>query len=855
MRGLEKISWIALVAVADLIATILSGCGGSSTPPPPISVSVSAATATVLSGATAQFTANVANDSANKGVTWNVSCSAAPCGTVSPTTTPSGVPTTYAAPPTPPASDLTVTLIATSAADASKTSSTTITVPILTVTISPDNATVVATTAQQFTAAVTASNAAVTWTLMQGGAGCSPGCGTLSSPTSTSVTYNAPATPPASDLTVTLTATSVADTTKTGSATITVPAISVSVLPAIVTVAEDTSQPFTGTVTGDPSNKGVTWTLTQSGAACSPGCGTLSSQTSTSVTYNAPGTVPANPAVALTATPVADTTKSGSATITVVNPEAALNGHYAFLFNGFDDANGMQVAFAGSFTADGFGNITTGIEDINQPSGVDASVTFTGTYVIGLDNRGTTTFTNSLGGKVTYAFAVGSPNSSGVATKARLIEFDDSTGTTGTRGSGVMRLQDTTAFSQSSITGPYAFGFIGQAPSGKRRAVAGVFTADGAGNITVGTEDVNDAGTVANSVTFTGTYTAPSSTNGRATVTLTASGSSSHQSAYVVAPNELLVISTDAISSAGLTSGTELAQASTSFSNSSLNASAVFYEVGVNSASPATRSNVEIGLFSPDGNGGLSLTFDENNGGTITSNTTTSGLTYSIASNGRIAISGGTGSNPILYLVDTNKAFFLDTGGSVGFGFLEPQSRGLSISGKYFFGAAPPAVTGSTVSSGVASHTFRRTASVSTRNAISRGVTPSALRVDAATTASAAAWRWSLLALCTVLGALVACSGRRVFRNARVCILAGIALLVILGPAGCPSFLNVTQDSSSSGGTLTVAGTASSQLTSGSNGRTTTSNSGVIYIISPNKFVLIDESTTDMAPTVQIFER
>ncbi len=143
--------------------------------------------------------------------------------------------------------------------------------------------------------------------------------------------------------------------------------------------------------------------------------------------------MPANPTVTVTATSVADTTKSGALDVTLTNPDAALNGHYAFLFNGFDDATGKQVAVAGSMTVDGLGNITDGIEDINEPSGVHTSVTFTGTYIIGLDNRGTASFTNSLGGKITYAFAVGSINDSGVATKARLIEFDDATGTNGTR--------------------------------------------------------------------------------------------------------------------------------------------------------------------------------------------------------------------------------------------------------------------------------------------------------------------------------------------------------------------------------------------------------------------------------------
>src|SRR5207253_2508473 len=45
----------------------------------------------------------------------------------------------------------------------------------------------------------------------------------------------------------------------------------------------------------------------------------LSGQTATTVTYTAPGTVPANPTVTLTATSVGDTTKTASATITVTS--------------------------------------------------------------------------------------------------------------------------------------------------------------------------------------------------------------------------------------------------------------------------------------------------------------------------------------------------------------------------------------------------------------------------------------------------------------------------------------------------------------------------------------------------------
>jgi len=96
------------------------------------------------------------------------------------------------------------------------------------------------------------------------------------------------------------------------------PMITVSVSPLAASVGVGQTQTFIATVT--ESAKGVTWTLTQSGTACSPGCGTIAPTTTasgTSSTYTAPATVPANAAVTVTATSVENTLKSGSATATV----------------------------------------------------------------------------------------------------------------------------------------------------------------------------------------------------------------------------------------------------------------------------------------------------------------------------------------------------------------------------------------------------------------------------------------------------------------------------------------------------------------------------------------------------------
>jgi Zn-dependent metalloprotease len=160
--------------------------------PAGVTVGISPATATVVAGGTAQFTATVSGSS-NTSVTWT--CTA---GTIS-----------TAGLYTAPATAGTYTVKATSAADTTKSASATVTVTAagtVAVTITPTTATVSTGATKQFTATVTGnSNTAVTWTATGG---------TVSS----SGLYTAPA----SAGTYTVKATSVADTSKSASATVTV---------------------------------------------------------------------------------------------------------------------------------------------------------------------------------------------------------------------------------------------------------------------------------------------------------------------------------------------------------------------------------------------------------------------------------------------------------------------------------------------------------------------------------------------------------------------------------------------------------------------------------------------------------
>ena len=270
----------------------------------PVAVTVSPSNVQVVTGAQQQFTATVTG-TPNQSVTWSLSgagCSGSACGTITAVglyTAPSAVP-----------SPATVTVTATSKADPSKSGTATVTVAVISVTVSPSNVQVVAGAQQQFTATVTGTpNQSVTWSLS--GAGCSgSACGTIT----TAGLYTAPSAV-SNPAKVTVTATSQADTSKSGRATvIVIPAILVTVSPVSAKVATEAQQQFTATVTGT-TNQAVTWSL--SGSGCTgAACGTITS----GGLYTAPASIPNPATVAVIATSQADPSKSGTGIVTVVPP-------------------------------------------------------------------------------------------------------------------------------------------------------------------------------------------------------------------------------------------------------------------------------------------------------------------------------------------------------------------------------------------------------------------------------------------------------------------------------------------------------------------------------------------------------
>jgi putative Ig domain-containing protein len=606
------------------------------------------------------------------------------------------------------------------------------------------------------------SNGGVTWSLSGGG--------TLLNPSKTSVTYQAPASL-ASDITASITATSVADSTITAGLAITVDAVLSIVTTSLPVGSQDV--PYFGVINAGGATGPFTWTL-QTGSL-PPGL-TLSSSTTDSIVVSgtptalgtskftmqvtdstgtvatqalsitinpppplsvatkllSPGTVGVNYSQTLQAasgTPpytwqitagslpaglalnnsagvisgVPTTVQVSSFTVEVTDSSvptqqtasailsitikpstvnnAELNGTYAFLVSGFSP-NGHFVA-AGSFVADGAGDIASGVIDTNDPASLQLAQGFTGSYAIGSSNLGTMT----LGTAPPRSFAL-SMMANG---NAKIIEFDDKTGT-GTRNAGVLLKQSTSAFTAGQILGNYALGFSGTDASGARYAFEGAMSADGVSHFSGGLLDSNDAGVTQNNVGFTGTFSGISAANGRGTATISIAGQgTTSYSFYIVSATQLLVMEIDQVNgqTSPIVSGSMLQQ-----SGPALNGTGVLETSAISGG--LTQS--QVGAFTGNG-GNFTVSTDENTGSTL-SQPLCSGTYSSIGSNGRTTLtySGTACAESVIYLVSANQGFVMGTDANVTFGSMENQSGGpfmpSSLSGTYAGGSLAAVLPG-----------------------------------------------------------------------------------------------------------------------------------------------------------------
>lgn len=208
----------------------------------------------------------------------------------------------------------------------------------ISVRVSPPNTTVSTGQRASFTPTVTnTTDTTVTWSvngIPNGnavvGQVCQPGtnpCVAPTGPASGSVDYLAPNSAPAINP-VTLTATSHADPSRSGSATVTIAApsgpVAVTISPLYAFVAASAGTPSTeqfSAAVSNTSNTGVTWSV-QSGVAGQGCAGAACGAISASGLYSAPTAAPSPNAISVIATSVADPTKSASATVALASGPA-----------------------------------------------------------------------------------------------------------------------------------------------------------------------------------------------------------------------------------------------------------------------------------------------------------------------------------------------------------------------------------------------------------------------------------------------------------------------------------------------------------------------------------------------------
>lgn len=337
-------NWIHACAAVCIsaIAVTIAGCGsvsGSGAKAAPISVvSSSGATGQVSSlavASTAKLSMTPINDSLHAGVDWTVTCGGNPvtgsvvngaCGTLSPAHTTDGAATLFTAPSVVPIGT-TVTITATLTGNPSQSSSVSLTIVTLPIAVSfinsaPSSLEVNGTAEFLIQVINDPAGAGVFWTATCGSIACGS-FNPVTSPTLSGTQYTAPTTVPAGG-SVTITATSLTDTTKSASATVPITApvvvpISVGIAPAtfyVQTSGDARSFHLTATVSNDPASAGVDWTVTCGGSKC----GTVVSHTASggTETFFGPATVPPGGTVTITAKSTTDPTKSAFATATVV---------------------------------------------------------------------------------------------------------------------------------------------------------------------------------------------------------------------------------------------------------------------------------------------------------------------------------------------------------------------------------------------------------------------------------------------------------------------------------------------------------------------------------------------------------
>jgi hypothetical protein len=312
---------------------------------------------------------------------------------------------------------------------------------------------------------------------------------------------------------------------------------------------------------------------------------------------------------------------------------ASLNGQYAFTTSGESFTGGLSatpLTRVGTFTADGMGHITGGVEDVNANGTVTNAILIDGTrstYTVNADGRG---FLTLVLGQNTINFGI-----TLTSVNDGLMIDETSNSTQSSTGSGNFVKQNSAMFSVSSVSGPYVFDFPGLDGNQTNfcpcpESFLGEFTANN-GVISSGFFDDNDNGTLT-SGSFTGTIAQDSlnpstlATFGRGVALI----AGQNFVFYIVDGTRVRFLST----TGGMLSGDGVSQsANVPTSTAGLNTSFVFIVAGSSANGGVTR----IGRFTANGTAVTNILVDTNNAGqfTPTNTGTNTSISFDAANPGR----------------------------------------------------------------------------------------------------------------------------------------------------------------------------------------------------------------------------
>ncbi len=389
----------------------------------------------------------------------------------------------------------------------------------------------------------------------------------------------------------------------------------------------------------------------------------------------------------------ANLTKSAAQSLSIViNTGTAVSntlfsGPYSFLFHGFD--SGGNVEIAGNFTANGSGTIQGGQLDSNRSGGtlgVFTGSSFTGTYSIGSDGRGTMQLivTNSKGAISTTNYILAEDSGGNF----HMIE-NDTTGTPQTHGSGIIKPIIGGGLSASTFSGNYVFELDGQDNLGKSEVIVGVTHADGVSLLTPGMFDVNDGGTYSPAVPVSGNFFVTSN-NDKGVLFLTYQIPASAQvtaeyTFYYVSPTDIFLMAIDPTDATHPRLGGELflQRAGTAFDATALGGISVATDSGLD----GSNATVLAGLLTGNGSSVASVSYDQNDGGTVTANNTATGTYIADPStNGRMAFTGLGAQFAAAYLTAPNQGILIGSDSAVSYGSLDAQTSTAPFSSSSILG-------------------------------------------------------------------------------------------------------------------------------------------------------------------------